>query len=485
MKQLGEVFSKLELESASDLLNVIVPSEPLRDEHNSFKGEGQTYSNEFDGSLMRYGVYNNCQFMDVNFLGTVGKNSAFVNSLLNNCSIVDANFTYSNFSNSKLVINSSSCSYDFSDFSGTTISKSTMKSSSFKECYFRNSKISNSKIQYCEFTNSTFNNCAFEQLDLSASTLDFSEIINSQFNNVTLPFFGILNLVSGFGQIIDQKAVSFKPASSDYVVKGEEYIENVRMLKPVFFHENNFLALANIYTYDGEIENAYSAIINGLQYACKIKNFGLIHHLCQFASVNNYFSRNQLKKFYEFLEEHLNVEKLSYVEYRNYLNELYLAKNMLIDCPFNRDVMEIELKTNFCYSNIEKLAETFRLINSTIEEYAPDSNNHITIRHNSPPDFSILLSGDIYTLYIVFIALQIIFCKSLNGIEKIQNIIKNGHEIKLHKLDEQIKELELEKLKADIEKKEGTSPILLPGDFENISYIVKTANNLPTELRKM
>ena len=47
------------------------------------------------------------------------------------------------------------------------------------------------------------------------------------------------------------------------------------------------------------------------------------------------------------------------------------------------------------------------------------------------------------------------------------------------------KELELEKLKADIEKQEGTSPILLPRDFENISYIVKTANNLPTELRKM
>lgn len=188
MKQLGEVFSKLELESASDLLNVIVPSEPLREEQNSFKGEDQTYSNEFDGSLMRYGVYNNCQFMDVDFSGTVGKNSAFVNSLLNNCSIVDANFTYSNFSNSKLVINSSSCTYDFSDFSGTTISKSTIKSSSFKDCYFCNSKISNSKIQHCEFTSSTFNNCLFEQLDLSMSTLDFSEIINPQFNNVTLPF---------------------------------------------------------------------------------------------------------------------------------------------------------------------------------------------------------------------------------------------------------------------------------------------------------
>ena len=107
MKQLGEVFSKLELESARDLLNVIVPSEPLRDKDNSFEGKDQAYYNEFDGSLMKNGVYNNCQFKNVDFLGTVGKNSVFVNSLFDNCNITDANFSYSNFSNSKLIINSS------------------------------------------------------------------------------------------------------------------------------------------------------------------------------------------------------------------------------------------------------------------------------------------------------------------------------------------------------------------------------------------
>lgn len=485
MKQLGEMFSKLELKSASDLLNTIVPDEPLRDELSSFEGNNQIYNSTFDGSLMRHGIYNNCQFLNVNFCGTIGNNSVFKNSRLNNCNIKNSNFTYSNFTNSELEINSSSSTYDFSDCSGVTISKSILKASSFTECYFCNSKIQNSEIRNCEFAKSTFYNCFFGELDLSISTLDFSEFVNPVFNNVILPFFGVLNLVSGFGQMIDQENIYFKPASSDYLVSSEEYIENIRMLKPVFFYENNFLALANIYTYDGEIENAYTAILNGLKYACQTLNFSLIRHLCRFASINHYFQANQLKKFYELLEKNLNIEKLGYVEYHNYLNELFIAKNMLIDCPFNRDIIEIELKTNYSYNNTEKLTETFRIINTTIEQYAPDSNNHITVRHNSPPDITIVLSDNIYILYLTFIAFQLIFFKSLNGIEKLQNIIKNRHEIKLQKLDEEMKKLEIEKLKSEIGKKEGTHSILLPSDFENISYIVKTVNDFPKELRRM
>lgn len=485
MTQLGETFSKLELKSASDLLNTIVPNEPLRDSENSFEGNHRIYNSAFDGSLMRHGLYNHCQFLNVNFCGTVGNNSVFKNSRLNNCNIKNSNFTYSNFTNSELEINSISTTYDFSDCSGVTISKSVLEASSFKECYFSNSKIQDSEICNCEFSKSTFYNCFFGEIDLSVSTLDYSEFVNPVFHNVILPFFGLLNLVSGFNQIVNQENVYFKPASSGYVVSSEEYIENIRMLKPVFFYENNFLALANIYAYDGEIENSYTAILNGLKNACETLNFSLIRHLCRFASLNHYFHANQLKKFYELLEENLNIEKLGYVEYRNYLNELYLAKNMLIDCPFNRDIIEIELKTNFSYHNAEKLAETFRIINTTIDQYAPDSNNHITVRHNSPPDITIILSDNIYVLYLTFIAFQLIFCKSLNGIEKLQNVIKTRHEIRLQKLEEEMKKLEIEKLKSEIGKKEETHSILLPSDFDNITYIIKTAADFPKELRKM
>lgn len=483
MKQLGEIFSNLEIASAADFLKSIVPLEPLRDAENSFEGTNQDYDETFKGSLMRHGTYNKCGFTNVTFEGTIGNNSIFRNSKFTDCRFINANFIYSDFSNSSLAINSNSSRYDFSDFTGASIFNSKINGTSFRECYFRKSVIETSEITQCDFANSTFSECYFKDIDLSVTTLDFSEVTDSEFQHVILPFFGILNLINGFEQIIGQETISFKPVNSTYTVKSEKYLEDIRMLKPVFYYERNFWALANIYTYDGEIENAYYTILNGLAYACQKKDFSLIRHLCKYASVNKYFNLKQLKSFYDFLESSVNIQQLQYIEYRNYINELSTAKSLLIDCPFNRDIIEINLKTTFDYSDADKLAETFNVINSTLEQYAPDSNNHITVRHNSPIDLTIVVSDNIYTLILVFVALELVFNKSCNGIEKIQNIVKNRREIKLQKLEMELKKLELEKKKAEQETQNGAHRILLPNDFENISYIVKTINDLPSELR--
>ena len=191
MKQLGEVFSKLEIATAADFLETIVPSEPLRDTDNSFEGINQTYDETFKGSLMRCGSYCRCRFTNVNFEGTIGNNSAFNSSSFVDCSFANANFMYSNFFNSDLIINTSSSRYDFSDFTGATIFNSKIDGTSFRECYFQNSVLETSEISQCDFSNSIFSNCSFKDIDFSMTTLDFSEITNSKFQDVILPFFGI------------------------------------------------------------------------------------------------------------------------------------------------------------------------------------------------------------------------------------------------------------------------------------------------------
>lgn len=481
MKQFGELYSKQEIASAADFLKTIVPLEPLRDTENLFEGTEKIFDQSFKASLMRRGAYYRCKFVNVDFDGSNGNNSIFKSSIFTNCSFTNANFIYSDFTNSNLTINTSSSRYDFSDFTDTTIFNSKINGTSFRDCCFRNIKLENCKIKQCDFSDSIFSHCYFKDIDLSIATLDFSEITDSTFQNVTLPFFGVLNLTNGFEQIIEQNDVWFKPASSDYIAKSKKYIEDIRLLKPVFYYEKNFLALANIYAYDGEIENTYYTILDGLAYACMKKDFSLIRHLCKFASVNKYFDLKQLKSFYNFLESNVNVQQLQYVEYRSYLNELSVAKKLLIDCPFNRDTMEINLKTNFDYSNADKMAETFNVINSTFEKYAPDSNNYITIRHNSPIEFTIVVSDNIYTLILVFMALELFFNKSCNVIEKVQNILKNQQEIKLNKL--KIEKSKIEKLKAEQEMRQKSQHILLPSDFKSISYLTKTINDLPIELR--
>ena len=73
-------------------------------------------------------------------------------------------------------------------------------------------------------------------------------------------------------------------------------------------------------------------------------------------------------------------------------------------------------------------------------------------------------------------ALELFFNKSCNVIEKVQNILKNRQEIKL-------KKWEIEKLKAEQEMRQRSHHILLPSDFQSISYLTKAMNDLPIELR--
>ena len=141
MKQLGEVFSDLEIASSADFLKTIVPLEPLRSEENSFEAVNQNFNESFKGSLMRHGTYYKCRFTNVNFEGTIGNNSIFKDSQFTDCSFVNANFMYSDFSNSSLTVNSNSSIYDFSDFTGTSIINSKIDGASFRECYFRNSAL--------------------------------------------------------------------------------------------------------------------------------------------------------------------------------------------------------------------------------------------------------------------------------------------------------------------------------------------------------
>lgn len=474
-------FTQLELESAKELLYKISPLEPLSEEQYSYYGENQIYDRSFDGGSMKNGVYYGCKFVKANFHGTAGNNSVMEDCSFEKCSLKNANFKYSKFANSMLSIHSSASSYDFSDFSDTTIINSKIEGSSFSECFFWNSKIENSEIKYCEFKNSSFHDCIFNDIDLSNVTFDYSEFMKPRFHNVILPFWSILNIVSGFEQIMAQDDISFKLPNSEHIINCHNYIDNIRLLKPILYQRNSFLALANTYIYDGELQNAYDAVMKGLQYSCKIKDFSTIRHLCKFASINQFFRMEQLKEFYTVLDNNIDISTLGYAEYQNYINELYLAKQLLIDCPFNRDIIRININTQFCYKDSLKLAQTYDLINSTLEQYAPDANNHIVLRHNSPPEIEIILSGDIEIIVAAYFALQLVFFNTLQGIEKIQNIIKNREDRKVRKIETEIKKIELDNIKSKIRRSE----ILLPEDFKDISYMVKTSTDLPKDLWRL
>lgn len=74
--------------------------------------------------------------------------------------------------------------------------------------------------------------------------------------------------------------------------------------------------------------------------------------------------------------------------------------------------------------------------------------------------------------------------KKKNSVDQGKNAeITGSYGYRPGKLEMEIKKIEIEKMKAEQKRQQDTHHILLPSDFENISYIVKTINDLPKELR--
>lgn len=483
MEFLEKNFTDLELNSACDLLKSITPSEPFRSKDLLYTGQNEVYKDDFPGKLMRNGKYNSCTFENVTFDGTIGNSTRMTDCIIKDCFINNSNFIYSDFSNSCFNVNIKGGNFEYCDFFNTSFSNCDIKGTSFAGSYFHKANFSKTIIDSSNFSYSYLYYNKFSDLDLTSVSFNQAQFVHPQFDNVILPFFHILQISVGLEEILSQNNVCFKPVGSEYLVSTQEYINDIHMLMPIFFSENNFIAMANIYKYDGNQNLTKATILTGLRYAIEHLDFELLHSLCNFASLNSYFSPRILKEFYQYIEDNLDISKLSRVNYLKYINEIHLAKNILIDCPFDKTVMEIKLESTFDYKNISKLSQTINIINETLDEMSPDANTHISIRHNSPVELTIVLSDAYPAMLLGFAALGVIFMKGINVLDKIQKIIQNHQEIKSKKLDIKIKELELKEKEKKYNNNKST--ILIPSDFNSLSYTLTNPKEIHKDLLRM
>ena len=190
-------------------------------------------------------------------------------SKLNTCTISESNFKYSNLQFSKLDISALSSSFDFSDFSNTEIKNSLIKGCSFSESLFLRANLESTVFVACEFAGASFDNTRMMECDLSQANLDYSEFISPNFDNVILPYSSILHLLRGLGDILRCENVKIKEGTSNRIVSGIDYKEEVRLLLPYFYNRHDYI-VKNEYNYLllGKLwKEAYQSGIDCLRYA--------------------------------------------------------------------------------------------------------------------------------------------------------------------------------------------------------------------------
>lgn len=485
-------FSNFEIDAAQKLIETI-DSSALHEMPNNTVPEGVFFNDTSLPRLLMGQRYKNCSFQHIRFSGVNAQGITAKNCSFEGCDIESSNFKYSDFSDSEVSLIGSASSFDSSDFSFATITDASFSGCSFSESCFYKAHICNSQFSNSEFVASIFEMTTIKNADMSRTNIDYAEFDNPVISDSVMPYWSILHVARGFSEIMLSQNVSFSTQDGAHIVPQKQYLEEIQLLKPFLYQKSDFFALANIYLFEGNTYDAYVAIQNGIKDACNNGALKTMRYFCRMASLNDFFTRDQMRMLYREVENALLHAPLTAMQYKNYLQELDYAKRFLIDRPFGQDTLCVTLQTTIPNTDYAQLSSTLKLIDGVIEQVAPQAICHKEIRHNSPIEIVIELSSFIGTLMIIFAALELAFGKATTYIERVQNIILNHRNLKeknKYAADIQRLEAQIEIMKEtihDLEQKQarGNSALILPGTemFESLSYRISARQYIPKELR--
>ena len=488
-------FSAIEVDTASKFVESVDPNALQTVLRFDEYVENETINKENLGYFWHSRRFNNCVFREVPFSGRQVNNLFLKDCELQQCQAEESNFKSSSFTGSNVSLSGFASSFDYSDFSNATLRQADFTGCSFSDSYFYKTTILNSRFVHSEFVAAFFSKTRLVQTDLSRSNLDFSEFEDVDLSNVTFPYWSTLHVVKGLREIISGHETCFATPSGSHRVSSEQYLDELRLIRAFLYQKKDYFALANLYILDGEMANAYGAVLEGVKYFCEQGLLKPLRYLCRLASMNGFFTSEQLRSLYEAIETSIFTCSLTPVQYKNYTQELDMARRLLIDYPFNQDTISITIQTSIPYTDYPRLSSTLKTLDTMIAEAAPLAVSHIEMRHNSPVELMIQAAGQWGNLLLIFIAVGIVFDKGTTLIERVQNIISNHKkkdkservDAELDQLEKKIDELTTayQRLEANLLEKENTVSLLQPGteDFERISYLLLSKRELPEELR--
>lgn len=263
----------------------------------------KSFNKSFNTNFLVKPQFDSCSFDRTNFYGTTTTHSIMNNCEIHNCDFANSSFTLSSFSkcnflNSKI----SNSSFENTVFENTSLNKSVISGCSFTNSIIENTVFENTSINYCDFSGTLFKHSKIINSDLTNNGFDYVEFSeNVVVKNVIFPFMDIFHTFGGLRLLRSFKdEISLSLSDSSKIISGADCLEQLKIFIPYFYAKSDFLAVANISIFIGEQENAYNAIIKGLKNCLGKKDFKLLFNLCKLASYNCFFLKESCTIFMTF-----------------------------------------------------------------------------------------------------------------------------------------------------------------------------------------
>lgn len=233
--------------------------------------------------------------------------------------------------------------------------------------------------------------CSFENLVARNLNMDFSQYRECSFDNCQISLFQCSYTIGLLQHLIDNPNNVFAFQGRN-LTTSQFYEEYINYLIPYFETQDEFFPLSNILFFKNDFENAKRCVKLGFQKAILSKKFKLALYYCSLINYYNCLSSLEKRQLIEFLNTNLkqlqNNENIS-----EYIRNSVLIENSLLSKYDNRTVYYISLRTDLIDNENECVSSFISEIDNLLVEQQGSSGEHnITITHNSPLWFDIVLA---------------------------------------------------------------------------------------------
>ncbi len=388
-------------------------------EQQFFIFENGTVTSNSPGENLRRSYYRNAKFKradltNVGFSGSVFAHTDFFDCTINNTKLDFCEFDDCVFKNSSetelhhLNLNESIvCNGKFINLNlhGANFTNTIFENVEFEDCTWKSPCLEGSV-----FRNTTLNNVTLKKLNF-----EFSFFENIKLNNVRLPFPTIPYIFNGLSYLMhtsDSVKIS-SAASESGSISIDEYLNYIDDLIAFYTKTLNYFPLANILIAKGEYEQAYAAILLGIEFSMrKIRNFRLVYYYSKLLQITPVFSAEQRAIAYKKIIDFSGAIDWRPIDYYNFSHNIDKIRNTLFN-EKNDDFLTVNLNTSILCTEYDKLLCLYETIDSITRLIEKEKGTKITyyteIRHNSPYEIFIKAFSDPDILSLLLDVVNIVF----------------------------------------------------------------------------
>ena len=316
--------------------------------------------------------YRRCTFENVAFPASSFHNVTFKNTELSGNSFACCNFFDCQFSNSSKH-NTMYIGNNFSQSSFTTcdFKKAIFESNGFLQSLFYNCKFYSVDFQSNTLEGCCFNSSHFEKVNAGHTNVEFVELLNTELKDVTFPFYQFAYII-GASDFLKEASEKISFAVADKEVTCEEYIHQTDNLILYYLDKQEYFPVCNLLIAKGEVDDAQSVFLNGINQALETLDFRMIRHFCRLAKRHDLLDEVTIHRARKEIENYLFNDAIPLERINDFIVNAGEIRKILLSGKSNSVTYNFNIRTNIHKSDkagVEYVNALSNELNNTLSQY--------------------------------------------------------------------------------------------------------------------